>query len=315
MKNVITFVLFFCNNDPYFLSIYKFHTLKRPFCNGLFSYLQGGFKADNFYYLCHKLQQMPKKFVTEFTVVENKALNATNFLIKVKTPSSLPPIKPGQFVNVKIPNSKEVFLRRPFSVFEVDYAQNTLSMIVKILGRGSKTLTEIATGATISLVYPLGKSFTYPDPTDRILLVGGGSGVAPMLFLARESGLPAGNVDLILGARTAEDHINVDEYRQYATLHFASEDGSLGERGFVTQHSVFTGKLDDYDKIYACGPDGMMRAVANEAKATGVFCEVSLENLMACGFGVCLCCIEPTNKGNLCVCTDGPVFNINELKW
>ena len=258
---------------------------------------------------------MPKKFVTEFTVVENTALNATNFLIKVKAPSSLPKIKPGQFANVEIPKSQVVFLRRPFSIYQVDHIKNTLSMIVKILGRGSKTLTEIKVGDTLSLVYPLGKSFTYPDSNDRILLVGGGSGVAPMLFLAKESGLPAASVDLILGARTAEDHVKVDEYRKYATLHYASEDGSLGESGFVTQHSVFTKDLNVYNKIYACGPDGMMRAVAKEAKSAGVFCEVSLENLMACGFGVCLCCIEPTNKGNLCVCTDGPVFNVNELKW
>ena len=90
---------------------------------------------------------------------------------------------------------------------------------------------------------------------------------------------------------------------------------SLGEKGFVTQHSVFTTSLKSYNKIYACGPDGMMRAIAKEAKAADVFCEVSLENLMACGFGVCLCCIEPTTKGNLCVCTEGPVFNINDLKW
>ena len=258
---------------------------------------------------------MPKKFVTEFTVVQNAALNATNFLVKVKAPNSLPRIAPGQFVNVEIPNSSEVFLRRPFSVFEVNYADNTLSMIVKILGRGSKTLTKVKEGDQLSLVYPLGKSFTYPVSTDRILLIGGGSGVAPMLFLARESGLQAENVDLILGARTADDHIIADEYRQFANLHYASEDGSLGEKGFVTQHSVFTRDLKAYDKIYACGPDGMMRAVAKDAKAAGVFCEVSLENLMACGFGVCLCCIEPTTKGNLCVCTDGPVFNINELKW
>lgn len=258
---------------------------------------------------------MPKKFVVDFKVVENKALNSTNFLIKIKSDSSLPAIKPGQFVNVEIKDSGEIFLRRPFSIFEVDYKQNTLSMIIKILGRGSKKLTGIKVGDSLSLVYPLGKSFTYPDKNDRVLLVGGGSGIAPMLFLAKESGLPVENVDILLGARTQEDHVDVNEYSKYANLHYASEDGSLGERGFVTQHSVFTNNLKAYDKIYACGPDGMMRAVAKEAKAAGVFCEVSLENLMACGFGVCLCCIEPTNKGNQCVCTEGPVFNINELKW
>lgn len=258
---------------------------------------------------------MPKKFVNDFEIVENRQLNSTNFLIKVKSPDKLPEIKPGQFVNVEVRDSSEIFLRRPFSIFEVDHQANTLSMIIKILGRGSKKLTGVKVGDTLSLVYPLGKSFTYPGPNDRILLIGGGSGVAPMLFLAKESGLDPAKVDILLGARTSEDHIDVEEYSKYAGLHFASEDGSLGEKGFVTQHSVFTDDLKKYDKIYACGPDGMMRAIAKEAKKAGVFCEVSLENLMACGFGVCLCCIEPTVNGNQCVCTDGPVFNINELKW
>lgn len=258
---------------------------------------------------------MQKKFVANFKVVENRTLNSTNFLIKIKSESKLPEIKPGQFVNVEIKEATEIFLRRPFSIFEVDYTDNTISMIVKVLGRGSKKLTEIAVGASISLVYPLGKSFTYPNSDDKVLLIGGGSGVAPMLFLAKDSGLPVENVDILLGARTAEDHIDVSEYKKYAQLHYASEDGSLGEKGFVTQHSVFTTNLKAYNKIYACGPDGMMRAIAKEAKAQDVFCEVSLENLMACGFGVCLCCIEPTNNGNKCVCTEGPVFNINELKW
>ncbi|MFV0266414.1 MAG: dihydroorotate dehydrogenase electron transfer subunit [Draconibacterium sp.] len=258
---------------------------------------------------------MAKKFVADFVVVDNKPLNATNFLIKVKSNSVLPNILPGQFVNVEISDSKEIFLRRPFSVFEVDYNDNTISMIVKILGRGSKKLTEIEPGRNVSLVYPLGKSFTYPSSTDKVLLIGGGSGVAPMLFLAKESGLDKTQVNILLGAGSKEDHIDVESYSKYANLHYATEDGSMGEKGFVTQHSVFVNDLTKYDKVYACGPDGMMRAIAKVAKATGVFCEVSLENLMACGFGVCLCCIEPTNKGNLCVCTDGPVFNINELKW
>jgi len=258
---------------------------------------------------------MPKKFVHDFRIIGNTPLNTTNFLIKIQTENELPVITPGQFVNVEVKNSQEVFLRRPFSVFEVNYADNSISMIIKILGRGSEKLTQVQVGDTMSLVYPLGRCFTYPEKTDRILLIGGGSGVAPMLFLAKESGLPKANVDIVLGARTREDHIDVNHYSEFATLHFASEDGSLGEKGFVTQHSVFTDNLQQYNKVYACGPDGMMKAVAKQAKAAGVFCEVSLENLMACGFGVCLCCIEPTTSGNKCVCTDGPVFNINELKW
>jgi dihydroorotate dehydrogenase electron transfer subunit len=258
---------------------------------------------------------MSKKFVKDFVVVENTALNSTNFLIKVKSEDELPEMQPGQFANVEIKKSNEIFLRRPFSIFEVNYDERTISLLIKILGKGSKLLTELKIGEKLSIIYPLGKSFTKPKKNDKILLIGGGSGVAPMLFLAKESGLEKKNVDLILGAKTKEDHISIHKYREFANMYFATEDGSLGEQGFVTQHSLYKNKLGDYDKIYACGPDGMMKAIAKEAKKEALFCEVSLENLMACGFGVCLCCIEPTNKGNLCVCTEGPVFNINELKW
>lgn len=258
---------------------------------------------------------MRKKAVSDFTVSTNTRLNDTNFLIRLIAQDPLPEIFPGQFVNIDIHNAKEIFLRRPFSVFEVNYTENSLSIIVKILGRGSKILTDIRPGEKLNLIYPLGKSFSYPEKNEKILAIGGGSGVAPMLFLAKESGLPANSVDIILGARSANDHIRIDQYEKYGQLHFTTEDGSLGAKGFVIHHPLFTNEIQKYDKIYACGPDAMMRAVAREAKKAGVFCEVSLENLMACGFGVCLCCIEPTNDGNKCVCTEGPVFNINELKW
>jgi len=258
---------------------------------------------------------MSFKEVQDFVVTENIPLNATNFLIQLVSSKPLPKFVPGQFVNVEIKNSNEIFLRRPFSVFDIDYTNNTISLIVKILGRGSKKLTEISEGESLSIIFPLGKGFTFPNPDERILLIGGGSGVAPMLYLAKESELNPDNVHLILGAKSVDDHINIENYRQFGNFYFTTEDGSMGEKGFVTQHSVFQNKLKTFDKIYACGPDAMMKAIAKEAKKNNIFCEVSLENLMACGFGVCLCCIEPTVRGNLCVCTEGPVFNINDLKW
>lgn len=163
---------------------------------------------------------MRKKFVQDLLVVENTALNSTNFLIKLKASEVLPDFSPGQFVNIDIKNSTEIFLRRPFSVFEFDKIQNTISLIVKILGRGSKTLTEIAVGEQLSVVFPLGNGFTNPDKNDRILLIGGGSGVAPMLFLSKVSGLLKNKVDILLGAKTVEDHVNVDDYKEYGQLYF-----------------------------------------------------------------------------------------------
>lgn len=257
---------------------------------------------------------MHKKAVADFLVVKNIPLNPSNYLIELKGATPLPKLYPGQFVNVEIKGVDDVFLRRPFSIFEVDYSANTLSLLVKILGKGSKKLTEIKPGEICNIVFPLGNGFTFPKINERILLIGGGSGVAPMLFLSKVCNLEPKNVDLLLGARSKDDHIDVSRYSMYGNLHFATEDGSFGEKGFVTQHSIFD-NLKLYDRIYTCGPDAMMKAIAKVAKTADVFCEVSLENLMACGFGVCLCCIEPTNDGNKTVCKDGPVFNINDLKW
>jgi len=256
-----------------------------------------------------------KKTVNDFLLLENKQLNKDNFQLLLQSPVPVSDIFPGQFINVEIKEASEIFLRRPFSILDIDYQKQTISLLVKILGRGSKKLTEAIAGQTINAIFPLGKSFTLPDKSDRILLIGGGSGVAPMLFLAKICRLDPTNVSVLIGARSVSDHIDVSSYRNYGQFYFTTEDGSLGEKGFVTNHPVFSERLDQFDKIYTCGPDLMMKAIGRIAIEKEIFCEVSLENLMACGFGVCLCCVEDTKAGHKCVCTDGPVFNVNDLKW
>jgi dihydroorotate dehydrogenase electron transfer subunit len=255
-----------------------------------------------------------RKVVENFTVLRNEEFNNSNFCLTLKSGLPLEPIRAGQFVNIEVPGNKDIFLRRPFSVFEVDYKCNTLSILIKILGRGSKSLTGMRAGEKLNLIYPLGNGFSLPCQGDSILAVGGGSGVAPILHLARNAGLPRQNVHIILGARSKSDHIPADGYQEFAMCHYTTDDGSFGTKGFVTSHPVFA-DLTKFSRIYACGPLPMMKSVAAAAQKSGIHCEVSLENLMACGFGVCLCCIEPTSMGNLCVCTEGPVFNVNDLKW
>jgi dihydroorotate dehydrogenase electron transfer subunit len=257
---------------------------------------------------------MASKTVTEFTVIDNHIFGNNQHKLILQADDDILPVFPGQFVNLEIPRNKDVFLRRPFSIFDVDPGNRTLTLLVKILGKGSLTLTQVEPGTRLNLVYPLGKGFTLPQQDDRVLAVGGGSGVAPLLFLASKSGLKANRVDVVLGARTATDHIPVNAFSSVANCHFITEDGSLGEYGLVTNHSLFA-DLSGYNKIYCCGPLPMMKAIAALASVAHISCEVSLENLMACGFGVCLCCIEPTVKGNLCVCSEGPVFNLNDLLW
>ena len=256
-----------------------------------------------------------KKTVEELLLIKNTQLNHDNFRLDLKSSAKLPQIFPGQFVNVEIKKSTEIFLRRPFSVLDVDYENNTFSLLVKILGRGSKVLTTYQAGDKISVIYPLGSSFSIPEKKDKVLLIGGGSGVAPMLFLAKICGLDPQNVHVLLGARSKQDHIDITAYKHVGNFYHTTEDGSLGEKGFVTHHPIFKNELSAFNRIYTCGPDLMMKAVAKEAAKNQVSCEVSLENMMACGFGVCLCCVEKTIEGNQCVCTDGPVFNINKLTW
>ena len=105
----------------------------------------------------------------------------------------------------------------------------------------------------------------------------------------------------------------LDEFKKYGRVFTTTEDGSAGEKGFVTNHSIL--QQEQFDRISTCGPTPMMKAVARLAREKGIDCEVSLENLMACGLGACLCCVEKTTEGNLCVCKEGPVFNINRLLW
>ena len=117
----------------------------------------------------------------------------------------------------------------------------------------------------------------------------------------------------LLGARSEKDLLMLDEFSKYGRVCVTTEDGTAGERGFVTNHSVL-GEIR-FDRISTCGPKPMMVAVAKYAKANGIECEVSLENKMACGVGACLCCVEKTTEGNVCVCKEGPVVNINKLLW
>lgn len=256
-----------------------------------------------------------RKTIQELLLVENTQLNHDNFRLVLQSESELPEIFPGQFVNVEIKQATEIFLRRPFSILDVDREKKQFSLLVKILGRGSKVLTTYKAGEKISVIYPLGNGFTIPEKDDKILLIGGGSGVAPMLFLSKVCGLDPKQVHILLGARSNRDHIDISDYKQNGNFYFTTEDGSLGEKGFVTNHPIYKSELSGFDKIYTCGPNPMMKAVAADAAKTGAFCEVSLENMMACGFGVCLCCVEKTTSGHKCVCTDGPVFNIKDLTW
>ncbi len=224
--------------------------------------------------------------------------------------SALPEIAPGQFVNIKVPATDGVFLRRPISVCDVE--DNLLTLYIKPVGKGTDRLCSLSAGDEFEVLLPLGSSFSCPSGNGLNLLIGGGVGIAPLLYLARKLREAGQEVAFLLGGASASDLELAKVFGRYGEVHLTTVDGSAGTRGFVTDHAILGGKIA---RIYSCGPTPMMKAVAKIAKERAIDMEASLENHMACGLGACLCCVEDTTTGNRCVCTDGPVFNISELKW
>ena len=253
------------------------------------------------------------KYIIDLTVRSVENLSPKHVLIKLTDHQPLPEMLPGQFVEVRVDGSPATFLRRPISIHFVDKVHNELWLMVAMIGDGTRLMGRLQAGDTLNCVLPLGNAFTMPAAKDeKVLLVGGGVGVAPMLYLG--SALHAQGIQptFLLGGRTAQDLLELDIFNRYGRVCVTTEDGSLGEKGFVTNHSVLN---EHFDRICTCGPTPMMKAVAHYAKEHDITCEVSLENLMACGLGACLCCVEKTTEGNLCVCKEGPVFNIHRLLW
>lgn len=255
-----------------------------------------------------------KKYVLDLTVTAVDRINEKYVLIRLTDAKPLPDMMPGQFVEVRVDNSPTTFLRRPISVNFVDRERNELWLLVAAIGDGTRAMASLCAGSRLNCVLPLGNWFTMPASlSERVLLVGGGVGVAPLLYMGAEMRRLGCEPTFLLGARKASDLLLIDHFREYGRVFVTTEDGSEGERGFVTNHSILGSER--FDRIQTCGPKPMMVAVARYAAKAGIDCEASLENMMACGLGACLCCVEKTTEGNLCVCKEGPVFNIKKLLW
>ncbi|MBR1688733.1 MAG: dihydroorotate dehydrogenase electron transfer subunit [Prevotella sp.] len=255
-----------------------------------------------------------KKCILDLTVRSAERVSEKHVLLRLTADEPLPAMLPGQFVEVRVDGSQSTYLRRPISINFVDEEQNELWLLVACIGDGTRQLGRLAAGDAVNCVLPLGNGFTMPSvPGERVLLVGGGVGVAPLLYMGAVMQKQGFEPTFLLGARSASDLLELDLFGRYGRVCITTEDGSAGERGFVTNHSVL--QTAHFDRIATCGPKPMMVAVARYAQQAGIDCEASLENMMACGLGACLCCVEKTTEGNLCVCKEGPVFNVKRLLW
>ncbi len=250
------------------------------------------------------------KHLEEFTVENNISLNRDCFLLALKSPISLQEIKPGQFVNVEVKDVADRILRRPISIHDVDLEKNILYIVVQKVGKATKKLSSVNKGEQLSIIFPLGNGFSTEGKNP--LLIGGGVGTAPLLLLAKEFRRKEITPTILIGARTNEQLFLTNRYNAVGNLSISTEDGSVGEKGLVTVNSILN---NDFDVVYCCGPTPMMKAVSEWAKERNIKCYVSLENRMACGIGACLCCVNETKDGhNVCVCTEGPVFNSMDIK-
>jgi dihydroorotate dehydrogenase electron transfer subunit len=257
-----------------------------------------------------------KKRIETIKIIDNKRLNKEFFVLQLQSEKQLPEILPGQFVQVKIENSANTFLRRPISVYDVDYQKSSISLLIKIAGEGTEQLSKLSSGEELNIIYPLGNSFSKPTE-NKVLLIGGGTGVAPLLFLGKYLKQQFNIIpEFLLGYRSKELIIELEKFEELGKTHFTTEDGSMGHKGFVIHHPILFDEKKEIKSIYTCGPEVMMKEVAKYAKNNQIYCEVSLENLMGCGIGACLCCVVDTiDNGNVNTCTEGPIFNTQKLKW
>lgn len=257
-------------------------------------------------------------------ILATEKLAAEVYRLTVFAPAIAEQAQPGQFVMVKAGLGSDPLLRRPFSLHQVS-ADGKVQIVFKVVGKGTRLLALLQAGDRLDLNGPLGQGFKMPTQ-NKVFLVGGGMGIAPLLFLAKEL-LARGEertFKVLLGAR------NADEFRELAanfvalgiTPLLATDDGSAGHHGLVTDLlSQEGGEVTDL-QVYCCGPTPMMKAVGRICRAKGWPCQVSLETEMACGVAACLgCavekakCCQNTEQDYLHVCKDGPVFEVRELSW
>jgi len=250
-------------------------------------------------------------------IVSNARDTDLYFRVVVRAAQIAPLVQPGQFVHVRILPLKQALLRRPFSVFQV--SDGTLSLLYKTVGQGTEVLSRMRPGEELSLIGPLGHGFTVPHPGGEVpLLVAGGYGMAALFLLAERS--PQRGI-VFVGGRRRADILCEKEFRALGwEVCVTTEDGSHGDRGIVTEAlRAELKRRTPGRKLFACGPTPMLKAVGRLAAEHNLPAELSLDQHMGCGIGVCLTCVAPIKTAGgweyQRTCTEGPVFDFRQIAW
>ncbi|MGQ9559268.1 MAG: dihydroorotate dehydrogenase electron transfer subunit [Candidatus Oleimicrobiaceae bacterium] len=255
------------------------------------------------------------------TITKNEQLSDTVFRLTLQDGELALQAAPGQFVNVRVQNAPLPLWRRPLSVYSVDRHAGSLRLLFEVRGTGTRMLAARQVGTTLDLLGPLGSTFAPPPPTAQPILVAGGLGIAPLHFWAQELTRAGWHPLLLFGARTATSLCAIDDLRQLATtLRLATEDGTQGTRGLVTDllREELSTRQPGESAVYACGPVPMLQEVMRICTTSGIWGQICLETLMACGFGACMGCAVPARGPSpqasyKLVCRDGPVFEMAEI--
>jgi len=251
-------------------------------------------------------------------IIRFEQLSELNVRITLEAPLIAQTAEAGQFVMVRTGTGQDPLLRRPFSLHQTS-SSGQIQIYFKIVGRGTDILAHCKVGEILNVFGPLGRGFNI-NQDKPACLVGGGLGIAPMLFLAKKISSSSRDHSrdlIILGGRTREDvEPLVGDFKQFGlALHCATDDGSYGIKGFVTD-VLQSEQLADGTQIFGCGPENMLEALHNFSLTKAVDCQVSVESVMACGMGACLGCNIDAGSGDYVhVCIDGPVFNVEDLAW
>lgn len=246
------------------------------------------------------------------TVLENIALNADHRMLIVHAPKLAALAHPGQFAELSTDGA--TLLRKPISIAMADREKGTLTFVFRMIGKGTEYLGALELGSMLDIIGPLGNGFNLN--CRKALLIGGGVGTPPLLYLASQLKKEGKEVAVVLGARDKADLLLLDEFAKLGIEPLcATDNGSCGVKGTVVTALTEKAALDSETKFYACGPWPMLKALASFAEEKGVKLEVLLEAYMGCGMGICVGCTVPTTEGMKRVCKEGPAFNAKEILW
>ncbi len=252
-------------------------------------------------------------------IISNNKKHDNQYVMELEASETVKECKPGQFLHVRVGAGLDPLLRRPLSLYDVDKKDKRISLLYKVVGKGTALLADMPGGTILDIMGPLGRGFSMPESAKKCLLVGGGVGMAPLFYLARELRGKAKKVLILYGVGNEKELLALDRLEAIGSrVLIATMDGSRGIKGPLAP-ALFSGMLEaeSIDMVYTCGPEAMMRLWQKWARENHIPGEVSLEEYMACGVGACLGCarkIKPDEEHYVKICRDGPVFNMDELR-